>query len=302
MFGTLVICLPSEHEGGQVHLTHGTREMLFDTAESSRFEFSYLAWFVPVLHPFGLILADFSRYRYSDVTHEVKPVTKGYRFVLTYNLFHLDSSTRKLAGDLGNEKTELQNIISSWKTCYDEDREGCPNALAYMLDHKYTDANLGSSQLKGEDQLRLQYLSDVCERNGFSVFLSNLVRRIQGDCDEQYEEEAWRDLYFQALDGEADTLHSIQEVTEESLRLTLVIDLDGNNIIRNIPLDECIIVQDEPFAGDPDEEDWSGPTGNQGVSATHFYHRTVSSTQLTIVLITFRGDHGSPPRVLISFL
>ena len=46
MFGTLVVCLPSEHEGGQVHLTHGSQEKLIDTAPSSKFGFSYLAWLV----------------------------------------------------------------------------------------------------------------------------------------------------------------------------------------------------------------------------------------------------------------
>jgi hypothetical protein len=51
MFGTLVICLPSEHKGGQVRIVHGAKQMLFDTAESSRFGFSYIAWFVLVLNP-----------------------------------------------------------------------------------------------------------------------------------------------------------------------------------------------------------------------------------------------------------
>lgn len=44
MFGTLVICLPSEHTGGAVHLTHGHKEKTFGTAEFSTFNITYIAW------------------------------------------------------------------------------------------------------------------------------------------------------------------------------------------------------------------------------------------------------------------
>lgn len=45
MFGTLVICLPSEHTGGTVCLQHGTDRVRFDTSEFSSFGASYLAWY-----------------------------------------------------------------------------------------------------------------------------------------------------------------------------------------------------------------------------------------------------------------
>ena len=46
MFGTLVICLPSHHEGGEVHVTHGEHKKSLETAESSDFAYSYLCWSV----------------------------------------------------------------------------------------------------------------------------------------------------------------------------------------------------------------------------------------------------------------
>lgn len=64
MFGTLVICLPSEHKGGDVVLRHRGQSKTFSTQS---FVQSFAAW-------------------YGDVTHEVLPVTSGYRWVLTYNL------------------------------------------------------------------------------------------------------------------------------------------------------------------------------------------------------------------------
>ena len=49
MFGTLVICLPSKHEGGEVRVSHGGQKKILDTAESSEFNYTYLCWFVAVL-------------------------------------------------------------------------------------------------------------------------------------------------------------------------------------------------------------------------------------------------------------
>ena len=46
MFGTLVICLPSEHTGGAVCLKHGEKSARFDTSETSIFDATFIAWFV----------------------------------------------------------------------------------------------------------------------------------------------------------------------------------------------------------------------------------------------------------------
>lgn len=47
MFATLVIALPSKHEGGEVRVTHGGQTKTFGTSKSSEFDSSYLAWSVP---------------------------------------------------------------------------------------------------------------------------------------------------------------------------------------------------------------------------------------------------------------
>ncbi|KAJ4198619.1 hypothetical protein NW767_008994 [Fusarium falciforme] len=64
MFGTLVISLPSTHQGGDVVLRHCGKQHVF---RSSAHVQSCAFW-------------------YSDVSHEVLPVTFVYRWVLTYNL------------------------------------------------------------------------------------------------------------------------------------------------------------------------------------------------------------------------
>ena len=67
MFGSLVVCLPSQFTGGALVTRHQGRQVTFDWSSSS----PATQW------------AAF----YSDVEHEVLPVTSGHRITLTYNLY-----------------------------------------------------------------------------------------------------------------------------------------------------------------------------------------------------------------------
>ncbi|KAI0697070.1 hypothetical protein C8T65DRAFT_529747, partial [Cerioporus squamosus] len=80
MFGSLVVVMPTPHKGGELVLRHKKKEWTFDAAtllsESASNTLAYIAFF-------------------SDVEHEVLPVTSGHRVTLTYNLFYTwDTSTR----------------------------------------------------------------------------------------------------------------------------------------------------------------------------------------------------------------
>ncbi|TAQ83539.1 hypothetical protein B7494_g8139 [Chlorociboria aeruginascens] len=66
-FGSLVVCLPYSHEGGQLVVEHNGHKSVFD-------------WSIPST---DIKWAAF----YSDCEHEVLPVTSGHRITLTYNLY-----------------------------------------------------------------------------------------------------------------------------------------------------------------------------------------------------------------------
>ncbi len=72
MFGSLVIVLPSAHEGGELVLRHGGEEWSFDAAKAIKDDQGPSIGFVAF---------------FSDVEHEVTMVTSGYRVTLTYNLY-----------------------------------------------------------------------------------------------------------------------------------------------------------------------------------------------------------------------
>lgn len=65
--GSLVVCLPLAHEGGQLQVRHTGREFTFDWGSCT----DAISW------------AAF----YSDCEHEVLEVTSGHRITLTYNLY-----------------------------------------------------------------------------------------------------------------------------------------------------------------------------------------------------------------------
>ena len=75
MFGSLVVVFPSPHEGGALLLRHHGEEWTFDSGEA-------LASAAAKNEPSIGYVAFFS-----DIEHEVTPVTSGHRITLTYNLY-----------------------------------------------------------------------------------------------------------------------------------------------------------------------------------------------------------------------
>ena len=69
MIGTLVLCLPSPHKGGELCVSHDGLEHVFDFSNHSG-DKRKIQW------------AAF----YSDSIHEVKPVLEGHRVTITYNI------------------------------------------------------------------------------------------------------------------------------------------------------------------------------------------------------------------------
>ena len=97
MFGSLVLCLPSPFEGGQLVIKHKSGEMIYDWSSDSS-NSNTIQW------------AAF----YSDCTHEILPVKEGVRVTVTYNLYldsmtlqdHLTSTTTKLLQELSKAINE----------------------------------------------------------------------------------------------------------------------------------------------------------------------------------------------------
>ncbi|KAJ8079243.1 hypothetical protein PM082_021743 [Marasmius tenuissimus] len=95
MFGSLVVVFPTPHTGGHLALRKNGEEFTFksDDLPGSRDEIAYIVFF-------------------SDVEHEVLPVTSGHRITLTYNLYHADKSTKAPLTLRNHDITPLKDALS----------------------------------------------------------------------------------------------------------------------------------------------------------------------------------------------
>lgn len=88
------------------------------------------------------------------MTHEVKPITSGYRLVLVYNLINVSRGNTPSASLALGGRQELRRILKSWDNATKKGNRQAPDILLYQLDHQYTDANLIFGALKGLDRVK----------------------------------------------------------------------------------------------------------------------------------------------------
>ncbi|KAL6923383.1 hypothetical protein FSST1_000657 [Fusarium sambucinum] len=165
MVGTLVVCLPSQHEGGDVHLSFGSQVKRFSTAPASKFDLTSISWF-------------------SDVTHEVTELTSGYRLVLTYKLFIRGNGF--ISASTARDKTEhLRSLLDKWKS-----RRCQPDRIIYPLGHLYTQTSISLANMKGRDRGVTYSLNKICSEAGFYFMLAHATHvRMGGDGYGDYDEE-----------------------------------------------------------------------------------------------------------------
>ncbi|KAI1848005.1 hypothetical protein JX266_006118 [Neoarthrinium moseri] len=163
MIGTLVVCLPSQHEGGDVHLALGDKQRTFSTSSASAFDITSLAWF-------------------SDVTHEVTRLTSGYRLVLTYNIVKSRPSVPSPRA-LIKQQEDVGGFLSSLSKQFKE-----VDHLVHPLEHKYTESSLSLRNMKGRDHTVCNCLERQSSKHGCYILLANLTKtREPGDM--YYDEE-----------------------------------------------------------------------------------------------------------------
>jgi hypothetical protein len=93
MFGSLVVVLPTVHEGGSLIIRHNGKEWTFDSSKAVNTESTPHAAFVAF---------------FSDVEHEVTTVSSGYRVTLTYNLYLKKKNTANPAAVAGFGQSDME--------------------------------------------------------------------------------------------------------------------------------------------------------------------------------------------------
>lgn len=263
MFATMIIILPSAYTGGQVHVSHSNQKQTFDFSSTSLSSTAVLAW-------------------YTDVKHEVKPVTSGYRLALSYNIIHTDIGIpRPTLPDTHKFVTDLRRILRKWREDFYENTPD-DNMAAYLLAHHYSSKNLasGMSALKGSDTHKVAHLKPIAEEQGFLVCLANLEYMVSGVADADYDRQMWKRQRFDSNEDEDEDEFEpcMEEVLESSMTLKNLFDLQGNSLwgSHESHINDDSLVPREPFEdAEPDDKAYEGYTGNAAGTLDYWYRRTV---------------------------
>ncbi|KAH7189103.1 uncharacterized protein B0J16DRAFT_413509 [Fusarium flagelliforme] len=234
MFGTLVISLPSKHTGGEVVMKHCGEKMVY---KSSNYQTSCAAW-------------------YSGVSHEVLPVTSGYRWVLTYNLAIDKSLPAPSAALRRSELRPLRHCIRLWLT---QDKNSRQSPYTYhVLEYEYTEANISYKTLKARDLARVTALREACKGLPVTIFLALIEKMERGPVTANLF--GWHN----EPDDESDEGgYCIDEVLESSLTVKFLQDLNGQVVPGKMFIKENHLLEPYTFDSlDPDKEDYEGHTGN----------------------------------------
>lgn len=257
MLGTLIVVLPSAHEGGELIVRHEGRERALDLRNLDPGELRYAAF-------------------YADCEHEVRPVSAGHRICLVYNLV-MAAPTKGESAAVPDTRPHVENAAGALRDWHRQRPEGGAK-LVYLLQHRYTEATLSFAALKGPDAARAQVLAAAAEAAGLVAHLGMVHIEESGSAEycgvygrSRRRRARWEDDEDESDDAEFE----IVEVCDEHRFISEWRDCGDTPVhYGEIPLaDEEVLpagaLDDEP----PDHTHFSEATGNEGASFERTYLR-----------------------------
>ncbi|MEX2594690.1 MAG: 2OG-Fe(II) oxygenase [Anditalea sp.] len=238
MFGTLIIGLPSRHNGGELLVRFDGEEQSIHFEEAANHhKIPYVAF-------------------YADCEHEIKPLTEGYRVCLVYNLVQKKPGKEIRLEPLGEYVSRLAAILKDGK----ESRRFSPGIV--LLGHQYTPENFSKAHLKLNDRTRAEALMRAANAAGYYANLCLVTSYLSGaPASGGYE---WDDELLE--DAEMD------EVYDESLYIGRWLD-NGPPPLRNIQFEENDLLAGFRLnEGEPTVKETEGYMGNYGPDLMHWYH------------------------------
>jgi hypothetical protein len=259
MIATLVVTLPSASTGGVLVVEHGGQSA---TYRSSKESLTFVAF-------------------YADCRHHVRPVTSGYRVVLTYNLL-LEGDTLAAAAGRADPglTTELASCLNEHFGDSDE-----PTRLVYLLDHEYTQHGLSWARLKGDDASRAAMVRAAAHAADCEVALALAEIQETWSAYEagSWEPQGWRgrnwdddqeDDEDEYDDGDSSDDYELQELIESATSLDWWLDESGEATPASLTVDDEEVCASTPTANlSPHESSYEGYMGNYGNTLDRWYRR-----------------------------
>ena len=247
MIATLTISLPTVGVGGELSVRHQDREVVIDMNAEE---------------PSELVFAAF----YADCTHETKPVRKGHRLSLVFNLclHHDDTETPRQAPDHIDEVESIVQQLVHWR-----DNEQSSDKLVWLLEHDYSEAGLSFDTLKNTDDAWARVLGMATDRAECEMYAA--IVHIEEEGEALYPDGDYVDSWHWH-ENEVDDME-IGEVFDGSYWLDNWSGRDGSRPpLQMIPLyaQELLPVGALDDA-EPDEQWLHEASGNEGVSLERAY-------------------------------
>lgn len=275
MFATLVVVLPSLHEGGNLVVRHSGREVTLDLGVESEDVLSRLGY------------AAF----YADCEHELRPITKGNRVCLVYNLIRGGSrkgpgSELPQAPDYRPETAQTVEILETWAK-----RPEAPPKIVYLLEHQYSPAGLFFSGLKNGDAAFGSVLAEAAAGAGYAVHLGIVHIEEAGSAEvfsdpyrgsrsrwsrwDTYDDEDDEDDDSDEGEQADDDDFEIIEAYENHEFIDNWVDTQDRPVdFGKLPLAKGELLPAGALDGEkPDTQRVSEATGNEGGSYERAYHR-----------------------------
>ena len=241
MFGTMVVQLPSDYEGGELLVRLRNKHVMYNfsgTEGSMGFHFAAF---------------------YADCEHELREVTSGYRLCLVYNLVYKGKGAQPVPADNRVHIKKAVACMREWDA-HSSDSDA-PEKVAFVLEHQYCSDSLSFNGLKNVDRARANVLLSAQRKVKFDLYLTTMTwNHIHG---------ASYDSYYGPCSFEA------EELIEEKIEASDWVCPDGEQeSFGLLPFDkEEILPEDAVDDVEPDEEDFNETTGNEGATVERWYHK-----------------------------
>jgi hypothetical protein len=258
MFATLVVCLPSRHEGGTLIVRHESRTTKIEFGgKDSEFKTQYAAF-------------------YADCRHEITPVTAGYRVCLVYNLATAGKKQPSVPQNAAAVEQAAQWLGELFA-------EASRSKIAVPFQHQYTEAGLDPKGLKGSDRTRFDVLARAADKLDYQCYLALLTHHQSGEVDYDTwdfggSRRRWsRWSYDEEEDDDRDDSGAeMGEVYEEDLWLDHWLNARGRKQpFGKFHLAESEILTQEGKEGWCIRQEVHEATGNEGVSMERWYRQGV---------------------------
>lgn len=262
MIGSLVVMLPSNSTGGALVVEH--------RGESAEYRGSTSA----------LTFVAF----YADTRHEVLPVERGYRVVLTYNLM--------LTGDATPSPSDARALSAAVAALMDRhftrtptprwhgDRDAMepPDRLVVLLDHRYTARGLSWSHLKGDDAARAAILRDAAITSTCEIALAHAEIHETWDAHEPeprgWGRSSWDDFDGDDFDDGIDEGGGDRELGDLIDSSVTISPTRGARVAFDTHVSEAELATPTPSAElTPDQTEYTGYMGNWGNTLDRWYRR-----------------------------